>query len=249
MSHDKDNASSAISQIFANVKHPAAGFSVERASVIERAILDELGQCVASPGQLYFRLAARGLVSRERAAFGQHLTHMLLEGRLPPQRLLDGHQWARHPHAGSGDPSKLARHATHTEVWCACHGLMGVVASIAEPFGVPVVPVGYEPTPWHWQTLGRRVRQHRRPLRILSVAPLIAGRTCPMLSGATLAKRLLPGRDVSVEKIALTPEQKAFHRLGNLSKIEISPEAIPPHAFHVLLRSAIERRIAMGGRG
>lgn len=219
---------------------------MERAAVIERAILEELAEHPASIGQLYCRLAARGMVPHnfdERYAVKRHVEFMAIEGRLPHDRVLEGHLWARRPDAGHGNVDLRAQHSTHVEVWCDRHDMMGVVSEIAAPYGVATVPAGIGTSPFHWRELAADIKCHRKPVYILAVGSLKAGRVCDLLTSTVCANRVLPGRSVTIEQVAVTPEQAKFHRLLALAGDTIPPEALPPHAFRVSLKSAIERRI------
>lgn len=176
--------------------------------------------------QLYYQLVARGVIEKTEPAYKRVCdasAQMRLDGSLDYRRIADGHRVRRVPFAHDGLTHALADahglyrrnfwldQPVHVEVWCEKDALSGVVYPVADRYGVPYVATRGFPSITLRYESAQALMATGKPAVVFYLGDHDASGQA--ISGNLEGELRAFGAEVSVERVALNPDQIAAHRL------------------------------------
>ena len=219
---------------------------------------------------LFYQLVSAGAIpktEREYKKLGTYLLQMRREGDIPYHLVADGTRWMRKPITYAGlvaameDTRETYRRAiwreqgVYVEIWIEKEALAGVVTRVTEAWDVPLmVSRGFASETYLWEA-AEQLRAVRVPSFVYVFSdydPSGMGIAEQVRSGLA---RLAPDVDLTVKRLAVTPEQIAAWQLptrptkttDSRSKTfegeSVELDAIPAPQLRALVQAAIEQHI------
>jgi len=175
--------------------------------------------------QLFYQLVSRGVVDKTENAYKRTCdaaVQMRLAGTLDYRKITDGHRQRRTllMHRGLQHALESAHdfyrrdywreQPRHIEVWCEKDALSGVIQPVCDAYGVPYVATRGFPSVTLRYESAQAIRHARKPASIFYFGDHDA-------SGHSISECVASlrdfGADVTVERVALNPDQVDAHHL------------------------------------
>lgn len=242
-----------------------------------RALRDAIAAVAAeydrlSVRQLYYQLVARGVIDKKEATYKRVCdasVQMRLDGSLDSRRIVDGHRTRRETFAHDGIGDALAdAHGLYrrdfwrdqpirVEVWSEKDALSGVLFPVADRYGVPYVATRGFPSITLRYESAQALIATGKPAVVVYVGDHDA-------SGRAISDNLEGelrgfGADVTVERVALNPNQITAYRLptrpgkrsdsrqaafaARFGDASVELDALPPDILTDLVEDAIRGEI------
>ena len=225
--------------------------------------------------QLYYQLVARGVVEKTEQAYKRVCdasAQMRLAGALGYCKVVDGHRSRRVVYAHSGLGHALANaqamyrrnfwldQPEQIEIWCEKDALSGVIQPVCDRYGVTYVATRGFPSITLRYESAQALKQTGKPATIFYFGDHDA--SGQRISANLEAELRHHGAEVTVERVALNPDQVAAYALPTrpgkrsdsrhaafaaaFGDASVELDALPPDALTDLVEGAVLSRIDRG---
>lgn len=219
---------------------------------------------------LFYRLVSAGVIPKQENEYknvGRYLLQLRREHRLPYDRIADNTRWMRRP-----DTFTSAEHALYNtartyrralwndqtdyvEIWCEKDTLAGVIMAETDPYEVPLMVVRGFSSETYLHQSAQDMQATGKPVYLYILTDLDPSGLSIALDIERKIRGFIPDSDVTVQRIAVTPEQvdawqlptrptkKTDSRAKTFQGESVELDAIPPAILRRLVREAIESHI------
>jgi hypothetical protein len=219
---------------------------------------------------LFYRLVSEGMIGKAENEYqnvGRYLLQLRRCGRVPYRFIADNTRWMRKQSSYDNLEDALANTAAayrrslwneqdaHVEVWCEKDTLAGVLILETNPYDVPLMVVrGFSSETYVYES-AQAMRHVGKPIYLYLLTDLDPSGVHIALDIERKIRGFIPDSDVTVRRIAVTPEQvqqwklptrptkKTDSRSKTFAGESVELDAIPPTTLRTLVREAIEQHI------
>jgi hypothetical protein len=219
---------------------------------------------------VFYRGATQGLIPKTARGYKtvvRVVAEMRESGDMPFPWIADHTRWMRKPDTYNGLGDFLAQSArlyrrdlwhlseVAIEIWAESDSVASVIGPVCEEYDVPLMVVrGYSSKAFAWDA-AQSIDYHGRPTFLYWFGDWDASGVDIERALQASLRRYAPDADITVERVAVTPEQIARFSLPSsivkgedtrakkFSGLPVEVEALEPDYLRTLCRSAIERHV------
>jgi len=219
---------------------------------------------------LFYRLVSAGLIGKTENEYkntGRYLLQMRRDGTLPYSMIADNTRWMRRrpSYNNLDDALRRTAHAyrralwteqsAYVEIWCEKDTLAGVLYAETDAYDVPLMVVRGFSSETYLYEAASTMEEAGKPVHLYVMTDLDPSGVSIAADIERKIRGFIPDTDVTVDRIAVTPEQvtawqlptrptkKTDSRAKSFTGESVELDAIPPSTLRRLVRESIETHI------